>query len=395
MIKINDGKICLWVKYPSDLESQALDQLKNISSLPFIYEHVAGMADCHFGAGTSVGTVFASRNMIIPSAIGSDIGCGMLAIDLGIRVEALGDQQRLYDLILDSIPVGFSIHEQSSNIKENKDALKFCGLEDTASDRLRNLKLRKDLGWNTVSYQLGSLGGGNHFLELCDDGGGNAWLMLHSGSRNVGKCCADFHKYRAKQECVDACVHLPDKDLSYFLDGSKGFEDYIADMNWCQEYAALNRNMMLKTVLRTLGLDAKVDPNQAINCHHNYAAKEWHYGEEVWVTRKGAINAAEWQMGIVPGAMGIQSYIVRGKGLEESFKSSAHGAGRRFSRGEAKRTFTIEDAKKQTVGVICRKDNGILDELPGAYKDIDVVMENQKDLVEVVKTLKAFVCVKG
>ncbi len=371
-----DGKpIRIWAEI-DQIEPKALEQLKNVARLPFVFHHLAAMPDVHLGVGATIGTVIASRGAISPAAVGVDIGCGMLAVPLGKRLEQLGRLKSVREKIEDVIPVGFKGHKTEQDM---------TGLR-LASARIQSV-------WQKAPYQIGTLGGGNHFIEICDDGLGQAWLMLHSGSRNVGKATAEIHIRKAKELMKIWKIELSDPDLAYFIEKSEAFHNYMEDLAWCQEYAYKNRQRMLDLILEAL--DIQIDKKDIINCHHNYVATETHYGETVFVTRKGAIRARKGDLGIIPGSMGQKSYIIRGKGNPESFCSCSHGAGRQYSRTAARRHFTVSDLIKQTEGVECRKDRGVLDEIPGAYKPIDEVMENQKDLVEIVQELKSVLCVKG
>jgi len=374
----------LWAQV-HEVESSALDQLKNIAALPWVFHHVAVMPDVHFGKGATVGSVIAMKGAISPAAVGVDIGCGMAAVKTNLKASDLPDSlQLLRHRIEKEIPVGFESHEYVTKYAEKHRLWKeFHNLTDKAQDLLG--KARK---------QMGTLGGGNHFWELCLDTDQNVWIMLHSGSRNIGKTLAEVHMSKAMKLAHNAT--LPDKDLAVFLAGTPEMDRYRHDLMWAQQYAKANREVMLKISQDVLTkLIPKVRYEEPITCHHNYVSEENHFGENVLVTRKGAISARSGEMGIIPGSMGTKSYIVRGKGNEESFHSASHGAGRRMSRGAAKRHFTVEDLEKQTEGVECRKDFTVLDEIPGAYKAIEQVMANQQELVEVVAELKQVLCVKG
>jgi tRNA-splicing ligase RtcB (3'-phosphate/5'-hydroxy nucleic acid ligase) len=367
------------------LESEAIDQLKNVAKLPWVHSHVAAMPDVHAGIGATVGSVIAMKGAVAPAAVGVDIGCGMAAVRSSITASRLPDS--LHDLrmaVERAIPVGF--HEHASPVSWIPAKVLFAGFKDL-DPRTRGLESK-------AMRQLGTLGSGNHFIELCLDEDQRVWVMLHSGSRNIGKELAEAHIAKAKQLPCNA--HLPDRNLAVFLEGSPEFDAYQHDLFWAQAYARENRAVMLhlfKTVLA--GFFPEITFDQAITCHHNYVAAEEHFGERVFVTRKGAIRARKDDMGIIPGSMGTKSYIVRGLGEADSFESASHGAGRRMSRSKAKKTFSAADVLSQTKNVECRKDTGVIDELPGAYKDIDEVMENQRDLVEAVHTLKQVMCVKG
>lgn len=371
------------------VEEKAIQQLKNTSALPFVFKHIAAMPDVHLGIGATVGSVVATKGAICPACVGVDIGCGMMAVktDLDHRIV----QDRASDIrksIERSIPVGFG---------ENKHVM----------GRVAHLELWGS--WNSdhgpdllakAMKQLGTLGGGNHFIELCLDTENNVWIMLHSGSRGVGNKIAVKHIDKAKNVMRQMFIDLPDKDLAYFAMNTPEFDIYMKDLEWCQAYALANRIEMMERVLKDLSYavyneDGQVQSLISVNCHHNYVARENHYGENVLVTRKGAVRARVGDMGIIPGSMGAKSFIVQGLGNPESFESCSHGAGRKMSRTKARADFTLADLIAQTSGVECRKDDGVLDEIPSSYKDIDEVMENQKDLVKIVATLKQFLCVKG
>lgn len=387
------------IKIWSDLatvESSAIDQLTNTANLPFVFKHVAAMPDVHLGYGATVGSVIATKGAICPAAVGVDIGCGMMAIRTDLDPKVVQDKITAIRLSIErSIPVG---HESNRNLtnevtrwKEWKD---FSNLTVVGQDKDHKTMFAR------AQSQLGSLGGGNHFIEVCLDTDNNVWVMLHSGSRNIGKVVAERHLDKARGLMKQMFITLPDPDLAYFAEGTQDYANYIADLEWCQEYALQNRREMMERVLKDLSYAVHNEPNaikwsMKVNCHHNYASKEHHYGENVIVTRKGAVRAREGDLGIIPGSMGTRSYIVRGLGNPESFHSCSHGAGRIMSRGEAKRRFTVNDLQAQTMGIECRKDEGVLDEIPGAYKDIDVVMDNQKDLVEIVAQLRQIMCIKG
>jgi len=393
--RIKGGRVPVKLWAPlSDVESAALDQLRNIASLPWVVHHVAAMPDVHLGKGATVGSVVAMKDAVAPAAVGVDIGCGMAALKTSLRADQLPDDLgKLRRSVEDAIPVGFNSHRRSV----------IGNVEDTLAKSGKRLLLRfKDLspavkdGEGRAAKQLGTLGSGNHFIELCIDSDRDVWLMLHSGSRNIGKRLAEVHIARAKKLAHNR--KLPDRDLAVFLSGTKEMDEYRRDLYWAQEYALLNRSVMLalyKQVLRKHFEDLNVRFDEPVLCHHNYVAEETHFGEELFITRKGAIRAASGQLGIIPGSMGTKSYIVRGLGSRESFESASHGAGRRMSRGAAKRKFSVDDLRRETSGVECRKDHGVLDEIPSAYKDIDQVMENQRDLVEIVAELKQVMCVKG
>ena len=370
-----------------ETENAAAEQLQNLSRLPFIFHHVAAMPDVHWGNGTSVGTVFASDGAIIPSAVGVDIGCGMAALRLVVEpARVLDSLPAIRAEIERRIPVGFQSREEVATPLGNVDW-----------DRLSDIK-SVDAGLTMKArLQCGTLGGGNHFIEVCLDQDNTVWVMLHSGSRNIGKTLAERHIETAKGIAKRYFLDLPDPALAYLAVNTPEFGAYIEAMTWCQAYALENREIMLREVIRALEtvLRRSFNFDMNVNCHHNYVSHEHHFGRNVWVTRKGAVRARAGDLGIIPGSMGTRSYIVRGLGNPESFMSCAHGAGRRMSRTAARKQFTLDDLKAQTVGVECRKDADVIDEIPGAYKDIDVVMEQQKDLVEIIHTLKQVLCVKG
>lgn len=382
--------------FTRDVEEEALNQLRQVAQLQFIHSHVAVMPDVHAGIGATVGSVIPTKNAIIPAAVGVDIGCGMNAIRLNLSASQLPDDLRPLRVAIErSVPVGFEMHKQ---IKAKASTL------DPLAQRLKRitnkhkglLRMLRDFD-RTWQKQLGTLGGGNHFIELCLDEADQVWVMLHSGSRGLGNCIGTYFIERAKKEAQHRFGHVPDKDLSYFAEGSDSFGDYVEAVNWAQDYAMENRREMMRLILQAIRphLPPFQMSKEAINCHHNYVEEETHFGESVYVTRKGAISAYAGELGIIPGSMGAKSYIVRGKGNPQSFCSCSHGAGRRMSRGKAKRVFSVDDLVQQTAGIECRKDAGVLDEIPQAYKDIDVVMDNQTDLVEVVHTLRQVLCIKG
>lgn len=398
MIKvIGDTKVPVKI-WASDLETEAEQQSRNLASLPFIYKHVALMPDAHAGKGSTVGSVIATKGAIVPAAVGVDIGCGMAALKLPFKVDVLGgdeDLKRLRNSIERSIPVG-----QNRNHKMSETAATaFNGLGPCPAHAKGIIE---DRVVNNAAHSVGTLGGGNHFIEVCHDEHGDAWLMLHSGSRNIGKSVAEIHIAKAKGLMKSYFIDLPDPDLAYLVQGTPEFQAYIDDLLWAQNFAYINRQEMLTRALRDISFQVYKDnrllshnPEVLVNCHHNYTGMENHFGENVWITRKGAVSAKPGQLGIIPGSMGTRSYIVEGLGNADSFCSCSHGAGRKMSRTKARATFTNEDLIKQTEGVNCRKDDGVLDEIPGAYKDIDIVMANQADLVKPLYTLKQILCVKG
>ena len=377
-----------------EVESQAIDQLVNISTLPCIFKHVAVMPDVHLGKGATVGSVVATERAIIPAAVGVDIGCGMMAAKLPFKSRHLPDN--LHDLrsnIEWGVPVGFNEHKEAT-----KRGRLWSGWQAFLDITPKDVHER----FAKAQRQIGTLGGGNHFIELCIDECENVWVMLHSGSRNIGKEIAEVFINKAKGLMKTYMVRLPDPDLAYLVENTEEFKQYWMALQWAQAYAMLNREVMMENVLTAFGTTILKQPHtekvpvlMMVNCHHNYAEKEHHYGSNVIVTRKGAVRARVGDLGIIPGSMGTRSYIVKGLGNPDSFCSCSHGAGRRMSRSAAKKQFTVEDVAAQTAGIECRKDTGIIDEIPGAYKDIDQVMKNQDDLVEIVATLKQILCVKG
>ena len=381
--------------WTDDIEASAEKQLRNLATLPFIHSHVAAMPDVHWGMGATVGSVLAMKGAIIPAAVGVDIGCGMCAVRLSLAASDLPDSLSAVRAQIErDVPVGFAEHSNARlPLTVADDPALTAGLS-WLRDAHPGIQQRDE---GKVWRQVGTLGGGNHFIEVCLDEEQRVWVMLHSGSRNVGKVIADYFITKAKERATREGITLPDMDLAWLPDGSPDFADYVRAVEWAQHYALTNRRTMLRLVLAALArrLPPFEATAEAINCHHNYVSRETHFGAECIVTRKGAIRAGAGDLGIIPGSMGTRSYIVRGKGNPDSFQSCSHGAGRRMSRGEAKRRLTLADLAKQTAGVECRKDADVLDEAPGAYKDIDAVMQNQRDLVDVVHTLKQVLCVKG
>ena len=378
--------ILSWANHDFSIEEQVM--LRNVSRLPCLFKHVALMPDAHLGKGSMVGSVVATKNAVIPATVGVDIGCGMMAVKTPFKSGILdGKLKDLRLAIEEAIPVGFNDYRDPVTESDEWSGWKnFNELHKGVHDR--KAKAMK---------QLGTLGGGNHFIEVCLDTENFVWLMLHSGSRNIGKELADRHISTAKS--LWSLSELPAPDLAYFIQGTPEFAAYWEDLKWAQAYAMKNREIMMTRLLKVFNKmfnhRESFEPEMAVNCHHNYVALEQHYDEKVFVTRKGAINADKGVYGIIPGSMGAKSFIVRGRGVAESFNSCSHGAGRKMSRGAAKRHFTSDDLVKQTAGVECRKDKGVLDEIPGAYKSIEAVMKNQKDLVAVVAEIKQVVCVKG
>jgi tRNA-splicing ligase RtcB (3'-phosphate/5'-hydroxy nucleic acid ligase) len=396
---LNQGSVPVKV-FTDDIEHEALQQLLNVANLPIVFGHVAAMPDVHHGIGATVGSVIATKQAIIPAAVGVDIGCGMNAVRLSLTASDLPQSlAKIRSAIEADVPVGFDQHE-ASKVKGSAHARQARVLSDRldviAGKHGGIVKMQRKFD-QTWICQLGSLGGGNHFIELCLDEAQRVWIMLHSGSRGIGNVMGRYFIDAARRDMQRHTMNLPDKDLSYFSEGSALFDDYVEAVDWAQDYALMNRSTMMKLVVDAIAphLPPFTIEGEAINCHHNYVAIEQHFGEKLFITRKGAISAREGQLGIIPGSMGAKSFVVRGKGSSDSFCSCSHGAGRRMSRTKAKRTFTRFDLAEQTQGVECRKDGGVVDEIPGAYKNIDEVMANQTDLVEVVHTLKQVVCIKG
>lgn len=382
--------------WTNDVDEKSKQQLANLASLPFVHHHIAAMPDVHVGMGATIGSVIATRNAIIPAAVGVDIGCGMVACRLSITGNELDEKslKKVFDQITRDVPVGRGQHQDDRALVDA--AKPFAARLDTLTTK--HPQVLKAFGkFSKWVNQMGTLGGGNHFIEVCIDETNQVWVMLHSGSRGIGNALAACFIQLARQDMERLMISLPDKDLAYFPEGSEHFDDYVEAVTWAQEYAMQNRREMVDLVLAALKRHLPVFDvtGEVVNCHHNYVTVEHHFGADVWLTRKGAIRAREGDLGIIPGSMGARSYIVRGKGNPESFNSCAHGAGRRMSRTAAEKQFTKEDLVRQTEGVICRKDKGVVDEIPGAYKDIDAVMANQEDLVDVMHTLKQVVCVKG
>ncbi len=390
---ISEGRVPVMI-YTEDVAENAVQQLENVSRLPFIHHHVAAMPDVHWGMGATIGSVIPTLGAIIPAAVGVDIGCGMKALRLSLRAEQLPDSLgQLRSAIEHAVPVGMAGHPEDAWCEE--------GLKRVAPGLQPILDKHPKISARWQS-QLGSLGGGNHFIELCLDQSQQVWIMLHSGSRGIGNRIGIHFIDLARREMEQWHIQLPDRNLAYLPEGSRYFDDYVEAVGWAQDYAMENRRQMMRLILDVLQDEVQrgqlppfAATDEAINCHHNYVVREHHFGKEVYLTRKGAIRAREGDLGIIPGSMGARSYIVRGLGDPMSFCSCSHGAGRRMSRGEATRRFTRRDLEDQTQGVECRKDKGVIDEIPAAYKDIDAVMASQNDLVEVVHTLKQVLTVKG
>lgn len=383
------------------VEDQARQQLRNLASMPFIFSHVAAMPDVHWGMGATVGSVIATKGAVIPAAVGVDIGCGMMAQRLNLHASDLPDNlSDIRSAIEAAIPHGRTNNggpgdrgAWGSNPHESTVAPVLLGLNPIVA---KHKKLERAA--SRALNHAGTLGTGNHFVEVCLDEEQRVWVMLHSGSRGIGNAIGSYFIELAKKDMERWFINLPDKDLAYLPQGSALFHDYFDAVQWAQAYALVNRELMMSSALRSIGavLGRPLECDcKAVNCHHNYVSWERHYGENVLLTRKGAVDAHEGVLGIIPGSMGAKSFIVRGKGNRESFCSCSHGAGRAMSRAEARRRFTLADHAAATEGVECRKDEEVIDETPAAYKSIDAVMAAQADLVDVVHTLKQIVCVKG
>jgi len=386
------------------VEEQAREQLIKTSQMPFIYKWMAVMPDVHLGMGATIGSVIPTKEAIIPAAVGVDIGCGMMAVQTTLTANDLPDNLRGLRIELEkAIPHGRSATRGRGSNRDvgawsNPDGTIKAGWASLVDDFNYLCQKHPKLKNTNNLNHLGTLGTGNHFVEVCLDETNQVWIMLHSGSRGVGNAIGRYFIELAREDMRKWFINLPDKDLAYFAEGTEHFDDYWFAVGWAQRFAFKNREIMMENAIKALReviakpFEARV---KAVNCHHNYVEKEEHYGEEVFVTRKGAVRARVGEYGIIPGSMGAKSFIVKGKGNEESFCSCSHGAGRVMSRTEAKKQFTIADQVTQTEGVECRKDAAVIDEIPAAYKDIDAVMHAQRDLVEVVHTLKQVVCVKG
>jgi len=382
----SQADVLSWVTH--EMSSEEHDMLRNVSRLPCLFKHVALMPDAHLGKGSMVGSVIATKDAVIPATVGVDIGCGMMAVKTPFKSGILDRKMAEFRHEIErAIPVGFNAYKESVDEASYwKGWKEFSELHGGVQDRKKK-----------AMVQLGTLGGGNHFIEVCLDTEDNVWLMLHSGSRNIGKEIAERHIATAKS--LHKLNELPSPDLAYFVQGTDEFRNYWHDLDWAQKYAMKNREIMMNRLLKSFNRmfndQREFRPEVTVNCHHNYVSIEEHFGDEVYVTRKGAINAESGRYGIIPGSMGAKSFIIKGLGNPQSFNSCSHGAGRKMSRTKAKSKYTIDDLKQQTIGVECRKDRGIVDEIPGAYKDIEEVMRAQDDLVEVVAELKQVICVKG
>ena len=399
VIKTDNGLVKAWVD-GVELGDKALGQIINVANMPFIHKHVAVMPDAHWGMGCTVGSVLATKGAIIPASVGVDIGCGMVAAMTNLTADMLPDNlHNLRVSIEANVPHGGpgvkgSWNERGYRMPPRVESAWLAKLSYGWS--MLNTDPLIKVGGVTIE-QLGTLGGGNHFIEICLDESNRVWVMLHSGSRGPGNRIGQFFIEKAKIDMRRYYINLPDVDLAYIPDNTPEFGMYWTALSWAQQFAQVNRDMMLASVWHALRLywpDIEYMEG-AINCHHNYVAKEHHYGENVWVTRKGAVRAQLGDMGIIPGSMGAKSFIVRGKGNPESFNSCSHGAGRVMSRGQARKQISMEQHRQAVAGVECRVDEDVIDESPAAYKDVEKVMAAQADLVEIVHTLKQVLCVKG
>jgi tRNA-splicing ligase RtcB (3'-phosphate/5'-hydroxy nucleic acid ligase) len=377
---------------PDTIEVEALRQIENTASMPFVYKHVAVMPDCHYGKGATVGTVLPTKGSIIPAAVGVDIGCGMIAVRTPLQRDRFNNPAVIRADIERRIPMSAGHNNRS--------------LSDSAARRVQELEKLATRDYSAIDpswpLQLGTLGGGNHFIELATDESNTVWATLHSGSRGIGNKIGNMHIRRAKSMTEASGIDLPDRDLAFLTEGTKEFDEYIRDLLWAQNFARLNRDEMMDRVLIELSRSIFGDSDhtselevQRINCHHNFTQLEEHFGERVWVTRKGAIEARHGMWAMIPGSMGTRSYIVTGKAHPMAFKSAPHGAGRRLSRTAARKQYTLSDLDNAMRGIEFRRSSVLIDEIPSAYKNIDEVMENAKDLVEVKYVLKQFVNVKG
>ena len=391
-----------WVKGVS-FEPEAERQLRNAAQLPFIFRWIAAMPDVHMGIGATVGSVIPTKGAIIPAAVGVDIGCGMAAVRTSLVASDLPDDLKaLRSAIEAAVPHGRTDHGGRKDVGAwrevpERNRAKWTAVEDGYK---RIVAKHQKVSRNAhPSAHLGTLGTGNHFIEVCLDESDRVWLMLHSGSRGIGNRIGSYFIELAKKDMRHHLNNLPDRDLAYLEEGAEHFNEYVEAVGWAQNYARLNRDLMMEAILEatrsTAGLRPFTTTDEVVNCHHNYVSHETHFGEQVFVTRKGAVRAGLGDLGIIPGSMGARSYIVRGLGNPNSFMSCSHGAGRSMSRAEARRRFTVADHEAATSGIECRKDADVIDETPAAYKPIDAVMAAQKDLVEVVHTLHQVVCVKG
>jgi len=380
------------------VEHYAEAQLAYVADLPFIYKHVAVMPDVHAGIGATVGTVIATQDAVVPSAVGVDIGCGMMAVQTTLRAPMLKDLAKIRALIEKAVPHGFAKGRDPGSW-ENPPVAVEVAWEELKPGYTKIKESNPACEHKGPEKQLGTLGTGNHFIEVCLDKNDQVWFVLHSGSRGVGNRIGTYFIRLAKDDMKKYYVNLPNMDLSFLPEGTPHFDQYMKAVQWAQRYAQVNRELMMEAIVKTLRKSKLVPKFDAdvteVNCHHNYVTRENHFKHNIWVTRKGAISARKGQLGIIPGSMGARSYIVSGLGNPESFTSASHGAGRLMSRTQARQQFTLKDHRQATEGIECRKDKDVLDETPGAYKDIDAVMEAQKDLVEIKHELRQIICVKG
>jgi tRNA-splicing ligase RtcB len=390
MHRLNDRAVLF--APPASIEPDALKQIENTASMPFIYKHVAVMPDCHYGKGATVGTVLATTGSIIPAAVGVDIGCGMIAVRTPLKRDAIVDTAAMRSGIERRIPMSAGHNNRT--------------ISESAAARIKELESLATRDYSAIDpnwkLQLGTLGGGNHFIELATDESNTVWATLHSGSRGVGNKIGNLHIRRAQAIAKKNSVRLPDRDLAYFSEGTKEFDEYIRDVLWAQNFARLNRDEMMDRVMMELSRQVYGDSDhvaelevQRINCHHNFTQLEDHFGQRVWVTRKGAIEARRGMWAMIPGSMGTRSYIVTGLEHPMAFRSAPHGAGRRMSRTAARRQYTMRDLETAMHGIEYRHSSMLLDEIPSAYKNIDDVMEHAKDLIEVKHVLRQFVNIKG
>lgn len=402
------NNVKFWVDPDTPIEDQALQQIEAMAALPILTSHIAIMPDVHWGKGATVGSVIPTAGAIIPAAVGVDIGCGMAAVQTNVRSDQLPDSLGALRMAIEqAIPVGFNAHDSDRAL----DRVMELGTGAAFESRLRDLRERFNVlalheqipnksrhrVEKAVWKQVGTLGGGNHFIEMQIGDDGWLWLMLHSGSRNVGKSLADVAITQARLEAEQRGDVLPDKDLAWLVERSRSFDAYIDTLNWAQDYARTNRDMMLGLLWNAVKpfFPADLTWTQIINCHHNYVERIDDEKGSYWLTRKGAVSARKDELGIIPGSMGTSSYIVRGKGNPQSYYSCSHGAGRRMSRNQAKKHFSVDDLIAQTSGVESRKDDAVLDEIPGAYKDVERVIRVQAELIEPMVKLKQILCVKG
>ncbi len=394
-----ENKFKLWTG-ALEIESGTYQQILRIADLPILAGHLAIMPDVHFGKGATIGSVIPTRNAVIPAAVGLDIGCGMCAALTNLTASDLPDNlAALRSQIERDIPVGFNEHKRDVYLL-GEAGEQYKNNLSRMVNQFESLALRtklKNAKTNKIIRQAGTLGGGNHFIEICLDLQDRVWVMLHSGSRGIGGQIGEIAIEMAKNQAVTNNRLPTDENLAWLDEGSFEFNAYIEAMTWAQDYARFNRDTMMSLLLSAIRrkLPDLLILDEVVNCHHNFTSLEEHFGEKIWVTRKGAVSAKSGEMGIIPGSMGAKSFIVQGKGNHDSYCSCSHGAGRKMSRSKANSTFTVEDLKQQTAGIECRKDAKVIDEIPSAYKDIDAVMAAQTDLVAVVQSLKQILCIKG